>query len=449
MGDVIPIPKRAPELGDGKQPPHDPYAEAASLTACMLTPEHAANVLSIARPTDFFWAGHRAIAECIAEIVERGDAPDMTAVGLRLNQTGKAKMLGGVGFLAEMAEQIPAITNPDRFAARVRDLSRLRDVALRLRSALAEAYEPIDDVNAFLARTDASIGEVTRATGTVRATTSMTATKAVIAALGTERHGHISTGFSKLDRMTTGFEPQALYVLGGRPGMGKTAIAIQYAVTAAKAGYRVLFVSLEMSHGELMARALSSESGVPLQNLRERRLSPTMWSRLTQAASQIGPLPLVIADAPGQSVLDVRGTARKERAQLVIVDHLGLLKAPASKSKTREQEVAEFSRGMKAMAKELNIPVLALAQVNREVAKSGARPSISNLRESGAIEQDADDVWFVHRPGYYKPRATDEEKREGELIVAKQRNGPTGIVQLVWDAEHTRFETAFGHEEDS
>lgn len=444
MSNVVPItPRRTPELGDGKQAPHDPYAEAAVLTACLLKPDNAPSALAIASPADFHWRGHQVIAECIADLVDRGEPWDETMLAMRLSETGKMAIIGGPAYLTDMAGQVPAIVNPQKYAERVRDLARLRRLAMSMQGLLGEVYEPVPDVAAFLARVDSTIGEVTRAAGKARAVTALSAMKALTKRLGETLDDRISTGFRALDGMTTGLEPEAFYVLGGRPGMGKTAFAIQLAVSAAKGGRRVLFVSLEMSHSELMARAVSGESGVPLQAIRKRQVSPNQWSELTVGASRLAPLPLVIADGPSQTLLDIRAAARQERAALVIVDHIGIVKPPSSSAgskRSREQEVAEISRGLKALAKELRIPVVAIAQVNREVAKAGARPGLSNLRESGSLEQDADGVWFVHRPAYYDPRSPPEKQREAELIVAKQRNGPTGIVPLTWLDDRARFE---------
>lgn len=441
MSNVVPIRPPA-DPSEGKQPPHDPYAEAAVLTFCLLEPTRAAEALAIVSPQEFYWAGHRAIAECVADLVAIGEPWDMTSVGVRLNETGKMRILGGPGFLVEMANSVPAISTPRKYAERVRDTSRLRRLADVCRRVVAECYEPVDDVRAFLSRVDAAIGEITRAGGRSRAVTAMTAVKGSVARLGEPLTDRVPTGLRDLDDMTTGFEQGAFYVLGARPGMGKTALALQLALGAAKAGRRVLFVSLEMDDKGLMDRVLAAESGTPLQNFRRRQISPTQWSGITHAASRVAGLPLIIADAPGQTLLDIRATARQEHADLVIVDHIGLMKAiagSAGSKRSREQEVAEFSRGSKAIAKELGIPVLALCQVTREVAKQAKRPGLESLRESGSIEQDADGVWFLHRPGYYDPKASDERKREAELVVAKQRQGPTGIIPLIWQAEYTRF----------
>lgn len=441
MNNVIPL-RRAPELGDAKQPPHDAYAEAAVLTTCLLAPEKAAEAFAIAPATAYFWAAHRAIAESITDLVELGEPWDMTAVGVRLNETGKMTVLGGPGFLVEMANQIPAITSPRKYAERVRDLARIRELADVTRQLLAECYEPISNVGAFLSRVDSMVGGITRAGGRVRAISAMTSVKSSIRRLGEPLTDRIGTGMSDVDDMTMGFEPGTVTILAARPGMGKTAMALQLAGAATKAGHRTLFVSLEMGDAELMDRMLSAESGVPLQAFRRRNVSPTQWSSLTHTASRVAPLPLVIADAPGQTLLDIRATARQEHAKLVIVDHVGLMKAIAgsvSSRRSREQEVAEFSRGLKAIAKELRIPVLVLCQVTRDVAKAAKRPGLESLRESGSLEQDADNVWFLHRPGYYDPKASDEIKRQAELIIAKQRQGPTGIIPLIWMAEHTRF----------
>lgn len=442
MSNVVPFRRPAPEPGASREPPHDLFAEVAILVTTMLNPACAAEALAIAPPADFYSGAHRAIAECIADLVDRGQPWDMTSVGIRLNETGKIKLVGGAGALVEMANQVPAITSPRKYAERVRDTARLRRLADAARLVCAECYEPQEDVQAFLQRADSTIGEVTRSAARGRAVGALTGLRAMVAELGEPLGDRITTGLPTLDDWTTGMERECLYVLGARLGMGKTALALQLVAAAAKAGHRVLVISLEMSQKEIWQRIVSAESGVPMQALRKRIISPSQWSSLTHACSRLAGLGIVVADAPGQTLLDVRSMARQERADLVVVDHIGLLKAiPNSQGakRSREQEVAEFSRGLKAIAKELRIPVLALAQVNRESAKNAAPPTVAQLADSDSVGRDADGVWLLHRPGYYDPHASDERKREAQLIVAKQRQGPTGSIPLAWMAERMQF----------
>jgi replicative DNA helicase len=441
MSNVVPFRRQAPDP-DGQEPPNDLFAELAVITTAMLEPKCAAEALAVSPPTDFYSGSHRAIAECIADLVDRGEPWDMTSVGIRLHETGKIKVVGGAGQLLEMVNQVPAITTPRKYAERVRDTARLRRLAEAARLVCAECYEPQPDIPAFLAKADSIIGEVTRTAGRGRAVGAMTGLRAMVTRLGEPMSDRIHTGLRTLDDWTTGFERGCMYVLGARLGMGKTALAMQLVIAAAKAEKRVLVVSLEMSQAEIWDRLASAESGVPMQAIRKRQISPLQWSHLTHACSRLAGLGIVVADAPAQTLLDVRAMARQERAELVVVDHIGLMKAVANSQaakRSREQEVAEFSRGLKGIAKELQIPVMVLAQVNRESSKAAAPPRVDQLADSDAVGRDADSVWLLHRPGYYDIHASDDRKREAQLIVAKQRQGPTGPIHLVWRAEHMQF----------
>lgn len=423
---------------EGKPPAHDPGAEAATLTACMLKPECAAQAMSIAAPDDFYWASHRAIAQAIVDLLEKGDETHATNVSVRLREKGTMGVVGGDGDLVAMMDQVPAVAGQiSKYAGKVRDLAQVRRLAEAMHRLLAECYLPIDDVGAFLSRADTVVGDVTRVARGGSISSALEVTKDVARAISATPTARITTGFSSLDKVANGFEPSALYVLAARTGMGKTALAMQMVVGAAEAGHRVLVVSLEMPRQQLMRRMVCGRAKVAVKAVKDRSMTPNQWSQFALASSEIAQLPIHFSDAPSQTILDIKAACRVHKPELLVVDHIGLMRPSATSSgakRSREQEVAEFSRGLKALALESKMPVLALCQVNREVAKGARRPVVSDLRESGSIEQDADGIWLIHRPGYYDPKASPEMRREAELVVAKQRDGATGVLPLVWEA---------------
>jgi replicative DNA helicase len=425
---------------DVQTPPHDAMAEAATLSACMLKPEVAASALAIASPEDFFSGASRAVALSVAELVAGGAVPDMTAVGSRLRSTGRLALVGGESGLIDLVNAVPAIGQVERYAATVRDLARVRRLQATLHGLLAESYEPLDDVGGYMARVDHAIGEHTRAVVSGGAVSALEASKDAARALMGSAKPRVMTGFPQLDRVTTGLEGSRLYVVGGRTGMGKSAFAGQLALSAALAGKVVLYASLEMPAGQLMTRLICAESRVPLGVVRDRRLDPGQMSRFTHKAAELARLPLHIDATTSQTVLHIRASMRRVNADVVIVDHLGLVKPAGYGSRKRHELIGEITRGLKALAMETDKPVVALCQVSREVAKDGARPGLHHLRESGDIEQDADTVILLHRPGYFDPSRQGEG--EAEVIVAKQRDGETASIPCTFDGQSVSFREA-------
>ncbi len=434
---VLPFARPAPSI-EGKPPAHSPFAEAATVTACMLNPECAVEAMSIAAPDDFYWPAHRAVAEAIVDLLEKGAVTDMTSVLTRLEERGTLRVVGGIAELNAMAEQVPSIAaTVATYATKVRDLAQVRKLGMVLHQLVAECYLPIADVGAFLAKADAMVGDVTRVARGNTVVSALEVAKDVARAIAAPEVKCITTGFTSLDKIAYGFEPSAFYVLAGRTGMGKTAMAMQMVVAAATAGHRVLVVSLEMPQAQLMRRVVCGRSRVPVEAVKRKTMTPNQWSHFTQASSEIAQLPIFFADKPRQTLLDVKAAIRQHSPDLVVIDHIGLVKPAAGsqgQKRSREQEVADISQGMKALARETTLPIMALCQVGRDVAKGAQRPKVSDLRESGSIEQDADGIWLIHRPGYYDPNASPEIKREAELHVAKQRDGETRLLPMIWNA---------------
>lgn len=437
---VVPITRAASVKG--KPPAHDLVAEGAVLARCMLDPDAAASLMAIAAPAHFFSGAHRAIAEAIRDLLERNVPPEMTAVSLRLRESNRLHTVGGPAALIDMCNAAPSLSNPLHYAGIIHDLALMRALTHTLHQLLAESYEPVDSVGAFFAHVDAAVSEITRRRKDKSVVDALEVSKHVARALTEAVVPSVPTGFGELDRVTNGLERNCLYILAARTGMGKTALAMQMATAAAQAGQRVLVVSMEMPAEQLMRRMICSRAGVSNQTVRDRAMGPAQWSRFSLAASELAQLPIQFSARPGQTLLDIKAQVREHKPALVIVDHIGLMSSAAGSNdarRSREQEVAGFSRGLKALALDASLPVMALCQVNREVAKSARRPALSDLRESGAIEQDADGVWMIHRPGYYDPRASPDVRREAELIVAKQRDGGTPIIAMQWHGETMTF----------
>lgn len=426
----------------GRPPQSDLEVEAATLVACMNRPDLAAMAMALAGADDYYSGIHREIAKAICSLIETGSPCTPANVMLRLRETGRMPVVGGESTIVEMLDRSPAVQSVlDRYASRVRDLARLRRLGDTLRQLLAECYQPVHDVSAFMGRVSSSVNEATQADRANGVATSLDTAKEVARAMAEPPRKSIPTGFRGLDRLTHGFEGSALYILAARTGMGKTAMMLGMVRAAAAAGHSVLVVSLEMPRLQLTRRMLCSAAGISVNSVKERTLSYGQMQRFTACSSDFAKLPISFADTPGQTLLDIQAAVRTHAPELLVVDHLGLVSAHSevSSRRSREQEIASISRGLKSLALGFDMPVLALCQVGRDVAKGARRPSLSDLRESGAIEQDADGVWMIHRPGYYDPKADAETQRQAEICVAKNRDGETGVIDIEWDTATATF----------
>lgn len=465
-------PKRvetAPSRNAERTPPSDVEMEAVVLSHVFVKPEDYDLVANLLSGEQFFSPAHRYIWEAIASLSAQGKDFDPATVARVLREDGRLEDIGGTPYLARIVEAVPSVANVVQHAKVVREKWRLRQAIAIHRTFVAEGFETnTDGVQALLEEAERQIADLAHQT----TDTPLELAGAIMArnlralqdaqARGLSVIG-LSSGFSELDRKTGGMYEGDLYVLAGRPGMGKSSLATSLAANIARprvsgelAEEGVAFFSLEMPRDQLATRFACAESGVPASDVRCGRLNNEQWSAITAATQKLQAFPLWIDDTPGITVLELRSRVRRlqreialgvtktsaKKLGLVVVDYLQLMRGERVKGGSREQEVSSISQGLKRMAKELHVPVLALSQLNRSVEQQKSkRPQLSDLRESGAIEQDADAVWFLYRAHYYDKSAP---KGDVELDIAKQRNGPTGAVELYFEGRSMRFHSSAG-----
>lgn len=437
------IPEHQPR---GRIPPQDVEAERSVLGAMLLDPASLNEVAASIKPDDFYRPTHAYIFEAILALFEKNEPIDEVTVRAQLATDGKLEAVGGSAFLASLTNSVPTAANIGYYA----DIVRNRAIARRLINAAtaiaANVYEGGAEIDLLLDEAESKIFEVTSS----RDQRSFVPIKEVVKdafKLIEKRYEKkeaitgVATGFVDFDRLTAGLQPSDLIILAGRPSMGKTAIALNMAQHAAiREKKPVAVFSLEMSRESLVMRMLCSEGRIDSQRLRGGFLRDSDWPKLAKAAGELADAQIYIDDSGALTVMETRAKARRLQAEkglgLIVVDYLQLMHGRAE---SREREISEISRGLKALAKEIAVPVLALSQLNRSLeSRTDKRPMLSDLRESGAIEQDADVICFVYRDEYYNPES--EAKGQAELIVGKQRNGPTGVVHLKFFSEFTRFE---------
>ena len=410
--------------------------------------------------TMFYREGHRRIFRAMVAVTERGEVVDPLTLADELARRGELEASGGKDYLGFLSDAIPTAANVEYHAKIVREKALLRRLIEVSTSIVTEAFEGRTTAAELLDDAETKIFQVSQAQGNQGFTRikellwpAMERIEAV------SRDGRsvtgVASGFRDLDEMTSGFQPADLVIVAARPSMGKTAFTLNIAQHAAiEHNVPVAFFSLEMSKDSLVQRMLTSEARIDAQTLRKGKLRDDDFPRLARAAGILSHAPVYIDDTPGITILEMRSKARRLKADvgvgLVIVDYLQLMSGPAN-SENRQQEVSQISRGLKALAKELSVPVIALSQLSRAVEQRAGsekgRPVLSDLRESGAIEQDADLIMFLFREEVYAERENGllkDPSIEGkaEVIIGKQRNGPIGVVPLTFHKQYTRFESA-------
>lgn len=433
-------------------PPHNLEAEQALLGAMFLSREAAENALSLVAAEDFYRPAHSKIFSAIDHLYNHNVPVDHVSVADRLNATGELDQVGGKSYLLDVTQVVPTAANASRYADIVKRTSVLRDLIRAATEIVAMGYEAPDDLREVVEESERLIFNVTNK----RISSNFKRIDDLLKASFTEleelfgRGEHVTgvpTGFKDLDKLLAGLHRGDLIILAARPAVGKTAFALNMAVNAAKAGTSVALFSLEMSAEQLIQRILCSEARINSQDVRTGYIKDPDWGNIHKAMGRLADLDFHVDDTPSISILEVRAKARRllrdKPDSIVIVDYLQLMQPQNRRTENRQTEIAEISRGLKILAKELKVPVVALSQLSRAVEqRAGKRPQLSDLRESGAIEQDADVVMFIDRNT--DPRGAEDDgdrppRGVAEIIVAKHRNGPTGNAQLVFNERYTKF----------
>jgi len=433
-----------------KVPPHNTEAEQSILSAILIENRTLPEVLETLSEQDFYRGVHSKIFKGMVELFERNEPADLVTLTNLLKEQGQLESVGGASYLAELVDTVPMAVNASHHAKIIKEKATLRRLIERSAAITTRCFEDRGDVEEVLDFAERSIFEISEnkvrpsffalkdiLTDTYKAVEEAYANKVLVTG--------VPTGFQDLDKKTSGFQPGELIVIAGRPSMGKTALALNIARNASlQTGEPAAIFSLEMSKEQLSLRMLSAEAGVDSSRMRGGFLSQTDLARINRAAGALYDIPIFIDDSPAISALEIRAKARRMKMEkglcLITIDYLQLMKGRAS-AERRELEISEISRSLKALAKELNIPVVALSQLNRKVEeRTNKRPVLSDIRESGAIEQDADVIIFIYREKVYNKDLDPSRMLLAELIVAKQRNGPIGTVNLTFLEEYTRFE---------
>ena len=429
-------------------PPHNLQAEQSVLGAILLSRDALEDTIEHLNPDDFYKPAHGHVYDAVMALYGSGEPVDAVTVAEALQTAGLLEELGGPAALLDLQQTTPAIGNAAHYARIVADKAQLRRLARAGTDITELAYSNPDDVAAAVDNSETVVFALAdqRTTNTTRDSKAALHEAIDLIEHRAETAGQITgnpTGFADLDNMTAGLQPNALYVIGARPAMGKSAMAMQLASATAATGRPVLFFSLEMSVAELTIRRLCTEALVDSSRVRVGAIGDPEWTRISHAVGRLGEQPFFIDDNPATTVMDIRAKARRIKQRhgdlgLVIIDYVQLMTGRA-KSESRQVEVSEISRGLKVLAREIQAPVVALAQLNRSLEqRHDKRPILSDLRESGALEQDADVVAFLYRDEVYDDNSHD--KGVAEVIVAKHRNGPTGKVRLAWRGQYTRFD---------
>ena len=441
-----------------KIPPQNLDAESSVLGGILLENEAVNLVLELLRAEDFYRESHRKIFRAMIELSDRNEPVDLITLSEFLKGRGDLEAVGGTAYLASLADFVPTAANISFYARIVREKSILRSLISTATDIATRGYEEQGNVEEFLDAAEKVIFDISEkkikasfvAVGDMIKDTLKTVEKLY------ERKEMVTgvpTGYEDLDRLTAGLQPADLVIVAGRPSMGKTAFSLNIATNAAFTGIGAAIFSLEMAKEQLVLRMLCSEARVNNSKVRSGYLAERDFPKLANAAGRLHEAPIYIDDTPAISVLELRAKARRlvrdrsKKVGLIVIDYLQLMRGMGNAS-NREQEISEISRSLKALAKELNVPVIAISQLNRRVEDRGdRRPMMSDLRESGAIEQDADVIMFIYRDEVYN-KNDDSLKGVAEVIVAKQRNGPTDTVKLTFLNEFTRFENYTGRDED-
>ena len=434
----------------GRVPPNSLEAEQAVLGGILLQNEAMNVVLDLLRPIDFYSEAHAQIFEIMGDLFRRGQPVDTLTLREELARRNQLRGVGGDEYLLSLTHTLPTVANIEAHAQIVREKSAVRSIISACHEIAARGYGDYGELEEFLDTAERAIFQIAK----VRLRSPYEHIKDVVlrtfqqineAAQRKEYITGLPTGFQRLDHKTAGMHPGDLIIVAGRPGMGKTAFALNVAFNAcSQRKVAAVVFSLEMPKDQLVRRLICSEARVDNSRLRTGQLTREDWPRLANAAGMLSEMPVWIDDTPALSIMELRAKARRLRSEanlgLIVIDYLQLMRS-GTRNDSREQEISEISRFLKALAKELEIPVIALSQLNRGVESRGnkdKRPQLSDLRESGAIEQDADTILFIYRDEVYNRESA--EQGVAEIIIGKQRSGPTGTVRCRFFSEFTRFD---------
>lgn len=429
-------------------PPHNVEAEQAVLGAMLIKKEAIAEAIEILRPDDFYRDAHRIVFEAMLELFQKNEPVDIVTVTEQLKKNDLLEKAGGIAFITALDNAVPTAANVAYHAKIVEEKAQLRNLINAATEIAGTAYEDTEDMAEIMDRAEKRILDVASRENTgafvpIKDIVMGTFQQIENRAKNSGALTGLPSGFIDLDRLTAGFQPSDLILVAARPSMGKTAFTLNIATYVAVHERKpVAFFSLEMSKEQLVQRMLCAEGGIDSQRLRKGELDDE-WPKLVEAADRLSGAPIYIDDTPGITVMELRSKARRLKAEhgldLVIIDYLQLMQGRGGKSgDNRQQEISEISRSLKALARELSVPVIALSQLSRSVeSRQIKRPMLSDLRESGSLEQDADIVMFLYREDYY----TEETDKQNitEVIIAKHRNGPIDKIDLFFQKEFTKF----------
>jgi replicative DNA helicase len=431
--------------------PNNLNAERSILGAILLDNHVLNTAIEKLKTDDFFLDHHRRIFERMIHLGELQQPIDLVTLTEDLHRLGELEAAGGAAYLAQLIDGVPRISNVEHYARIVKEKAVLRSLIHTANAIQQRAFDADDEADAILDRAETDIFQLAEErirAGLIGVKDLVRENFERLEKIFSEgrRITGLATGYSRLDNETAGLQPSELIILAARPSMGKTSLALNIAENVAlRQGGAVAIFSLEMSKESLLLRLLASEARVDAHKFRTGHMSKEDWRRITESLSKMAEAPLWIDDSAAGTVMEMGAKARRLKREkglaLVIVDYLQLV-AARGRFGNRNEEVSSISRSLKGLAKELKVPVLVLSQLTRAPEREERKPQLADLRESGAIEQDADVVLFIYRPNFYKTDMPDEDRAKADVIIAKQRNGPTGAVNFVFLSKHTRFEEA-------
>jgi replicative DNA helicase len=432
-----------------RQPPQDLGAEQSVLGGMLLSKDAIADVVEVLRPGDFYRPAHQSVYDCVLDLYGRGEPADPITVGAELERRGELRRVGGAPYLHTLIATVPTAANASYYAEIVAEKAILRRLVEAGTRIVQLGYQGAEgsDVNEVVDRAQSSIYEVTeRRTSEdyVSLEELLQPTMDEIDAIASRGGSSLGvpTGFADLDEVTNGLHPGQMIIIAARPGVGKSTLGLDFSRSCSiKHGLSSVIFSLEMSRTEIVMRMLSAEAKIRLADMRGGRMTDDDWTRLARRMSEISEAPLFIDDSPNMTMMEIRAKARRLKQRndlkLIIVDYLQLMTS-GKRVESRQQEVSEFSRQLKLLAKELEVPVIAISQLNRgPEQRSDKRPMLADLRESGSLEQDADMVMLIHRPDAWE--RDDPRAGEADLILAKHRAGPQATVTVAHQLHYSRF----------